>query len=89
MRAAVFVKGNEHLLLEDVNPADPGPREVVVELNASGICSTDLSVQCRKMFKTLVGASIPQQQGRRSRKDSIAATRGDTITLNRMSDGLG
>ena len=44
MRAAVFVGLNEPLVVEEVNPPDPGPRDVIVEVTASGVCHSDLSV---------------------------------------------
>lgn len=43
MRAAVFV-GTEQLAIENVTPADPGPRDVVIEVGASGVCHSDLSI---------------------------------------------
>src|SRR5947208_1886707 len=44
MRAAVFVGLNEPLVVEEVNPPEPGPRDVVVHVSASGVCHSDLSV---------------------------------------------
>lgn len=44
MRAACFVAKGEPLVVEDVTVLPPGPRDVVVELAASGVCHTDLSV---------------------------------------------
>jgi S-(hydroxymethyl)glutathione dehydrogenase/alcohol dehydrogenase len=43
VRAAVFV-GSEQLAIEDLKPADPGPQDVVVEIEASGVCHSDLSL---------------------------------------------
>jgi S-(hydroxymethyl)glutathione dehydrogenase/alcohol dehydrogenase len=43
MRAAIFV-GEDDLAIEDVTPTDPGPRDVVVRVGASGVCHSDLSV---------------------------------------------
>jgi S-(hydroxymethyl)glutathione dehydrogenase / alcohol dehydrogenase len=43
MRAALFV-GTEQLSIENVKPAEPGPRDVVVEIAASGVCHSDLSI---------------------------------------------
>jgi S-(hydroxymethyl)glutathione dehydrogenase/alcohol dehydrogenase len=45
MRAAVFVGAGEPLSIEDINPAPPGPRDVVVQLGASGVCHSDLSLK--------------------------------------------
>jgi S-(hydroxymethyl)glutathione dehydrogenase/alcohol dehydrogenase len=44
MRAAVFTELNGPLSVEDVTPTDPGPRDVVVRVTASGLCHSDLSV---------------------------------------------
>jgi S-(hydroxymethyl)glutathione dehydrogenase/alcohol dehydrogenase len=44
MRAAVFVGTEQPLSIEDVEPAAPGPRDVIVEIGASGVCHSDLSV---------------------------------------------
>ena len=44
MRAAIFTEQDGPLVVEDVTPTDPGPRDVVVHLTASGICHSDLSV---------------------------------------------
>ena len=44
MRAAIFTEMNGPLSVEDVTPTDPGPRDVVVQITASGICHSDLSV---------------------------------------------
>lgn len=44
MRAAVFVGPNQPLSIENVKPAEPGPNDVVVEIGASGVCHSDLSV---------------------------------------------
>jgi len=44
MRAAVFVGQEQPLAIEDVEPAPPGARDVVVEIDASGVCHSDLSI---------------------------------------------
>ena len=44
MRAAIFVEPNGDLVVEDVASTDPGPRDVVVQVTASGVCHSDLSV---------------------------------------------
>ena len=44
MRAAIFTEQDGPLIVEDVTPAEPGPRDVVVRITASGICHSDLSV---------------------------------------------
>ena len=44
MRAAIFTENDGPLSVEDVTPTDPGPRDVVVRITASGLCHSDLSV---------------------------------------------
>jgi S-(hydroxymethyl)glutathione dehydrogenase/alcohol dehydrogenase len=44
MRAAIFVGQDQPLEIEDVTPVDPGPKDVVVHVDASGVCHSDLSV---------------------------------------------
>ena len=44
MRAAIFTELNGDLAVEDVTATDPGPRDVVVQVTASGVCHSDLSV---------------------------------------------
>ena len=42
MKAAVLHEVNQPLLMEDVDVALPGPREVLVRTRASGVCHSDL-----------------------------------------------
>ncbi|HEY7438705.1 MAG TPA: Zn-dependent alcohol dehydrogenase [Acidimicrobiia bacterium] len=42
MRAAIFT-GDPDLSIEDVTALDPGPSDVVVRIEASGVCHSDLS----------------------------------------------
>ena len=44
MRAAIFVGPHAELSVEDVEAWAPGGREVIVRLEASGVCHSDLSV---------------------------------------------
>lgn len=44
MRAALFLEQDGDLVVEDVKTTDPGPRDVVVRITASGVCHSDLSV---------------------------------------------
>lgn len=44
MRAAVFVGVEQPLAIENVNPAGPGPGDVIVAIGASGVCHSDLSI---------------------------------------------
>jgi S-(hydroxymethyl)glutathione dehydrogenase / alcohol dehydrogenase len=44
MRAGMYVGLEQPLAIEDVKPAPPGPNDVVVEIGASGVCHSDLSI---------------------------------------------
>jgi S-(hydroxymethyl)glutathione dehydrogenase/alcohol dehydrogenase len=44
MRAAVYVGDPSSLAIEQLTPNPPGPRDVVVEIGASGVCHSDLSI---------------------------------------------
>jgi S-(hydroxymethyl)glutathione dehydrogenase/alcohol dehydrogenase len=44
MRTALFVEPKHDLFLEDVTALPPGPRDVVVALQASGVCHSDQAV---------------------------------------------
>jgi S-(hydroxymethyl)glutathione dehydrogenase/alcohol dehydrogenase len=44
MKAAVYTGDATSLAFEDLKPNPPGPRDVVVEIGASGVCHSDLSI---------------------------------------------
>lgn len=44
MKAAVYVGDAATLAFEELKPNPPGPRDVVVEIGASGVCHSDLSI---------------------------------------------
>src|SRR5499427_10411011 len=44
MRAALFVGESTKLSIENLTPSGPGSRDVVVEIKASGVCHSDLSI---------------------------------------------
>jgi S-(hydroxymethyl)glutathione dehydrogenase / alcohol dehydrogenase len=44
MKAAVYVGDPKTLAFEELKPNPPGPRDVVVEIGASGVCHSDLSI---------------------------------------------
>src|SRR3989454_6357133 len=44
MKAAVYVGDAKSLSLEQLKPTSPGPRDVIVEVGASGVCHSDLSI---------------------------------------------
>jgi S-(hydroxymethyl)glutathione dehydrogenase/alcohol dehydrogenase len=45
MRAAVFTETGGALSIENLEPNPPGPRDVVVQVGASGVCHSDLSLK--------------------------------------------
>jgi S-(hydroxymethyl)glutathione dehydrogenase/alcohol dehydrogenase len=45
MRAAMFTETGGPLTIENVEPSPPGPRDVIVQLGASGVCHSDLSLK--------------------------------------------
>ena len=44
MRAAIFLETGKELSLEDVTAIAPGPRDVIVHTDASGVCHSDQSL---------------------------------------------
>lgn len=44
MRAGIFVAVNEPLVVETVTPLPPGPNDVVVQIDGSGVCHTEAAV---------------------------------------------
>ena len=44
MKAAIYVGDAAALSLEQVKPSPPGPRDVIVQIGASGVCHSDLSI---------------------------------------------
>jgi S-(hydroxymethyl)glutathione dehydrogenase/alcohol dehydrogenase len=58
MRAAVLTEIDAPLSVEEVTPLDPGPRDVVVKVGASGVCHSDLSIQ-----RGYAGSSTPMVLG--------------------------
>lgn len=53
MKAAVLYNYNEDLVIEDVPIADPGDREVLVRIMATGVCHSDLSAAKGKSLPPL------------------------------------
>src|SRR5579859_1364636 len=58
MRAAIMTGVDEPMPIEDVTPLDPGPRDVVVRVTASGVCHSDVS-----MHHGYVGIPLPAVLG--------------------------
>jgi S-(hydroxymethyl)glutathione dehydrogenase/alcohol dehydrogenase len=44
MRAAVFVGVDKPMEVEEVTPLEPGPTDVVVQVEGSGVCHTDVAI---------------------------------------------
>jgi len=44
VRAAVFVGVDAPMEVEDVTPVEPGPTDVVVRVDGSGVCHTDVAI---------------------------------------------
>jgi S-(hydroxymethyl)glutathione dehydrogenase/alcohol dehydrogenase len=44
MKAAVYVGDSTSLSIEQLQPSPPGPRDLIVEIGASGVCHSDLSI---------------------------------------------
>jgi len=44
VRAAIYLPGADELTVESVTPLPPGPRDVVVRVEASGVCHSDQAV---------------------------------------------
>jgi len=44
MKGAVYVGDAKSLSLEQLKPNPPGPRDVIIEVRASGVCHSDLSI---------------------------------------------
>src|ERR1700757_3344093 len=44
MKGAVYTGDSQRLSFEQLRPNPPGPRDVVVEIGASGVCHSDLSI---------------------------------------------
>src|SRR4249920_3634776 len=44
MRAAIYVGSNDYLTVEDVTPIQPSPRDVIIHVDASGVCHSDQAV---------------------------------------------
>lgn len=44
MKAAVFTGDSNALAIQEITPNPPGPKDVVVEIGASGVCHSDLSI---------------------------------------------
>ncbi|HMK62585.1 MAG TPA: alcohol dehydrogenase catalytic domain-containing protein, partial [Acidimicrobiales bacterium] len=86
VRAAVAHEVGSPLVVEEIELADPGPRDVVVRMAASGVCHSDLSVKNGSipfMFPTVLGhegAGVVEVVG--AQVDRVKA--GDHVVLTWM-----
>src|SRR5437879_3956607 len=44
MRAAVMIEPGEPLVIEELERDEPGPTEVLMRIDASGVCHSDLTI---------------------------------------------
>lgn len=85
-RAAVSRQVGAPLSVEEIELADPGPRDVVVRMAASGVCHSDLSVKSGAipfMFPTVLGhegAGVVEEVG----ADVKRVAPGDHVVLTWM-----
>jgi S-(hydroxymethyl)glutathione dehydrogenase/alcohol dehydrogenase len=81
MKAALFVGTEQPLAIEDVKPSPPGPHDVVVEIGASGVCHSDLSIM--RGYVPLPPGVILGHEGtgrvREVGKDVTAVKKGDRV----------
>ena len=87
MRAAVFTETGGPLSIEDLEPAPPGPRDVVVQLGASGVCHSDLSL--KNGYVGIMPGTVLGHEGAgtvaRGRQGSHARSRRATASSPRSS----
>jgi S-(hydroxymethyl)glutathione dehydrogenase/alcohol dehydrogenase len=81
MRAAMFTETGGPLSIEDIEPAPPGPRDVVVQLGASGVCHSDLSL--KNGYVGIMPGTILGHEGAgtiiETGKDVVGLAQGDRI----------
>jgi S-(hydroxymethyl)glutathione dehydrogenase / alcohol dehydrogenase len=84
MRAAVFTETGGPLSIENIDPAPPGPRDVVVQLGASGVCHSDLSL--KNGYVGIMPGTILGHEGAGTivevGKDVIGLAKGDKVVAS-------
>src|SRR3977135_325421 len=84
MRAAVFTETGGPLSIEDIEPAPPGPRDVVVQLGASGVCHSDLSL--KNGYVGIMPGTVLGHEGAGTivdvGKDVIGLAKGDKVVAS-------
>jgi S-(hydroxymethyl)glutathione dehydrogenase/alcohol dehydrogenase len=81
MRAAVFTETGGPLSIEDIEPAPPGPRDVIVQLGASGVCHSDLSL--KNGYVGIMPGTVLGHEGAgtivEAGKDVVGLAKGDRV----------
>jgi len=84
MRAAVFTETGGPLSIEDIEPAPPGPRDVIVQLGASGVCHSDLSL--KNGYVGIMPGTVLGHEGAGTiievGKDVIGLAKGDKVVAS-------
>jgi S-(hydroxymethyl)glutathione dehydrogenase/alcohol dehydrogenase len=84
MRAAVFTETGGPLSIENIDPAPPGPRDVVVQLGASGVCHSDLSL--KNGYVGIMPGTILGHEGAGTivevGKDVVGLAKGDKVVAS-------
>jgi S-(hydroxymethyl)glutathione dehydrogenase/alcohol dehydrogenase len=84
MRAAVFTETGGPLAIENIDPAPPGPRDVVVQLGASGVCHSDLSL--KNGYVGIMPGTVLGHEGAGTivevGKDVIGLAKGDKVVAS-------
>ncbi len=84
MRAAVFTETGGPLSIENIEPAPPGPRDVVVQLGASGVCHSDLSL--KNGYVGIMPGTVLGHEGAGTivevGKDVVGLAKGDRIVAS-------
>ncbi len=84
MRAAVFTETGGPLSIETIDPAPPGPRDVVVQLGASGVCHSDLSL--KNGYVGIMPGTVLGHEGAGTivevGKDVIGLAKGDKVVAS-------
>jgi S-(hydroxymethyl)glutathione dehydrogenase/alcohol dehydrogenase len=84
MRAAVFTETGGPLSIENIEPAPPGPRDVVVQLGASGVCHSDLSL--KNGYVGIMPGTVLGHEGAGTiievGKDVIGLAKGDKVVAS-------
>jgi S-(hydroxymethyl)glutathione dehydrogenase/alcohol dehydrogenase len=77
----VFTETGGPLSIEDIEPAPPGPRDVIVQLGASGVCHSDLSL--KNGYVGIMPGTVLGHEGAgtivEAGKDVVGLAKGDRV----------